>query len=521
MLEATYVAKNGNSYLRGVGISDDFMVRGLRRLTTAVHAHDGKIGVQLQHGGRTAQPKTSGHPIMLVSHVPGVTPYEESRVMDEEDIASVVTAYAQAAARAVESGFDLVELHAAHGYLLAQFLSPFTNRREDGYGGSFEKRLRFPLEVLQAVRTAVGPDYPVTIRLSVDEFMPGGMDLATASEIARILVARGVDALHVSVGLGETNHYTIPPSSITEGWNAERAATIRKAVNGAVPVMVAGRIVTRAVAEDILASGSADMVAMGRALIADPYLPNKFAAGMDADVLPCVSCNEGCVNALSRGEFVRCAVNPLAGCEEQYPLVHAFTSRRVVVIGGGPAGMQAALTAAQRGHSVTLLEKSSRLGGLLHTASLPPHKERYSDLARYFERALHNAGVDVHTGAEAGVAEVASLQPDVVLVATGGKPAVPAFCCNAGALTAEDALNNPPSGKKVLILGGGLVGCETAELLAGRGCEVTIVELRGELAADMENRTRRLLLPRLQELGVQNLLRTEVRSVEAHRGYRA
>lgn len=514
ILEATYVHGSGNSYLRGLGIDDDAKIPGLRRLTKAIHLHGGKAAIQLQHGGRTALPASSGGPILLVSSVPGVTPHQSSRVMDHEDILSLVEAYRQAARRAGEAGFDAVELHGAHGYLLAQFMSPYTNRRDDRYGGSFENRMRFPLQVLEAVRAEVGPDYPILFRLSVDEFLPGGIDLALAQDIARSLADHGVDAINVSVGAPETNHYVIPPANIRPGWNAERSQAVREAVEARVPVIVVGRIADRSTAEGILASGRADLVAMGRALIADPCLPAKLFSGMEASVIPCVGCNEGCAGALARGETVRCAVNPRSGYEARYPHVKSATSRRVTVVGGGPAGLQAALTAAHRGHKVILFEQRDRLGGLLNVAARPPHKELYGRLIRYFEQALAQAKVEVRLNAEATPEAIRATAPDALILATGSRPVRPGFA-PSGALTAQEVLLGAPAGPRVLIVGGGLVGGETAEFLAERDKTVSLLEIREDIALDMESRTRRFLLPRLRELGVSILTGCELRECKA------
>lgn len=513
MLEATYVGLNGHSYLRGVGADSDAMVPGLRRLCNAIHAHDGKAGIQLMHGGRTALPATSRHPILLVSFIPGLTNFAESRVMDEEDIAAIIQDFAMAARRSKEAGFDLIELHGAHGYLIQQFMSPLTNIRQDKYGGSFENRMRFPLEVLASVRKEVGTNYPIMFRFSTEEFLPGGIQLELAKDIAKCMVDGGVDALHVSVGLGETNHFTIPPSCIEQGWNADRSQSIKEAVKAKVPVAVVGRIKNAFVAEKLLSEGKADLVAMGRALIADPCLPIKAERGLDADVLPCVACNEGCVGLLGQGQAIGCAVNPRVGREALHALVQSNSPLTVVVIGGGPAGMQAALAAAQRGHAVSLYEKASSLGGLVNLAALPPHKAEYKELVQYFTRTLDKAGVKVHLNTSLDAQAIAHLKADALFVCTGSTPLRPAFCDGVNAITGEEALSGAALGNKVLILGGGLVGSECAEFLAKQGKEVTILEMRQELALDMEARSRKLFMPRLQALGVNTMLQCHVQHI--------
>ncbi|WP_346664737.1 FAD-dependent oxidoreductase [uncultured Mailhella sp.] len=511
MIEATYVERQGDSYKFGLGADTDEMLPGLARLANAIHACGGKVGLQLQHAGRTANPLTNGGPIKLVSYIPGVTPYEGARVLTREDIADLVKRYAEAALRAKKAGFDLVELHGAHGYLLNQFLSPFTNLREDEYGGSAENRLRFPLEVLSACREAVGKDFPLTVRLSVDEFNGTGLTLQTSLPIAQAFVDNGIDALNISVGACETNRYTIPPAVLPEGFNADRAAAVRKAVEARVPVAVAGRIHNAALAESILTAGKADIIVMGRPLIADPYLPVKSQAGRLDDVAPCLSCNEGCVG-IPFGN-VTCAVNPRAGQEARFPHIKTNTPKRIVVIGAGPAGIQAALTAREKGHHVTLIEREKTLGGLLHVACRPPHKEAFEKLRRYMEHAVRQSGMEVRLGTEADVDMIRALNPDMTVVATGSEPVVPGFCRNTGAVTAQEVLLGRETGQNVLILGGGLVGCETAEMLAEQGKKVTILELRDTLAPDMEKRTRIFMMARLKELDVHALLNTEVLEV--------
>ncbi len=516
IVEATYVSRSGNSFDLGLGISDDFMIKGLSKLTEAVHLHDGRIAVQLQHGGRFGNPATSGMPRMLVSMVPGLAPSENARVMDAGDIEEIVHDYARAAARAVEAGFDAVELHGAHGYLINQFLSPLTNRRNDDYGGTLEKRLRFPLEVLAAVRKQVGDDYPVLFRFSMMEFMPGGIDMEQAVSICRAMAEHGVDMLNLSIGIGESVEYIIPPASVPDGWNANRAAVIKKAIDARIPVAVVGRICSRSTAESIISSGKADIVAMGRALLADPFLPAKLAEGRDDEIIPCIGCNEGCTGMLNECRPISCAVNPRTGYEGDYPMDPAALSKKIVVVGGGPAGCEVALTAAQRGHKVVLFEASSRLGGMANVAALPPGKGVFASLGVYFTGALARAGVDVRLNTPASSTVVRELHADHVVIATGGVPIVPAFCKDADYVLAQDVLTaKVETGSKCLVIGGGLVGSETAEFLAEQGKAVTIVELRDSVAVDMEYKTRQMLMPRLKELGVVCMTEIEVLSLSS------
>ena len=444
-----------------------------------------------------------------------MTPYDNSVILSEEEIARLVECWGKAAIRAREAGFDAVEIHGAHGYLISQFLSPYTNRRTGRYGGSLENRMRFALEVCRKVRESVGPDFPVTYRMSTVEGLPGGTTLEDSVALAKRLVADGIDALHVSVGLRETNFMVSPPACVEKGWNAPLSRAVRDGIEAAVPVIVAGRVADEQTAQGIIDRGDADMVAMGRALIADPFLPAKVAAGEAGDIIRCVGCNEGCVAGSARGTGVGCALNPLSGAEGKYDLDPVASPKKVAVIGGGPAGMQAALAARFRGHTVDLYEKSDRLGGLLNVACKPPHKEDLGHVTGWFERQLKRAGVRLHLGAALTPEAVRDLGADAVIAATGSSPVFPGFCRKArNAVVAQSILSGEAkAGEKALVIGGGLIGCETAEFLAAQGSDVTILELQPELAKDMESRTRRYLMQRLREYGTRFLTGTQVLEV--------
>ena len=513
MLESTSVDDTGKSYWPGVSIASDHFIKGLRRLTDAIHAHGGKAGIQLNHAGRLAQPAVSGHPRQLVSYIPGLTTYDDIHVMDEDDIERVIGSFCSAAERAAEAGFDVVEIHGAHGYLISQFVSPLTNHREDAYGGSLENRLRMPLAVIRAIRKAVGDDFPISYRHNADDGLPGGMTLEETLQLVNPLVDAGVDALHISAGIGETKHLISPPSCTPEAWLSDGARQVKEAVRNRVPVISVGRYVHPAIADQVIRDGKADMVAFGRALIAEPELINKYAENRLDSARVCLGCNEGCTGHTGKLLDITCAINPRAGYEGKYPLgVKADKALKVAVVGAGPAGLQAALTAAQRGHSVTLFERGEDIGGLLHPASRPPFKDSLMELVRYFRHELDALGVNIRCGVTVTGRMLQAQAFDMTLLATGSRPVIPRFAAELPNMTTAEhiLLEAIKPGHRVLIIGGGMIGCELADFLGERGHAVTILEMRPEVAQDMEWRARHTLMPRLERYGVTLLTGMEI-----------
>ena len=508
-VEASAVSADGRPFIRGLSLYRDEDVPGLKRLVDRIHDGGAAASIQLMHGGCLSLAEVSGH-VPLVSQVPGCTPYADGTVLTAEDMARLVQDFADAALRARAAGFDAVELHGAHGYLLSQFFSPRMNRRTDEYGGTLENRMRFPLEVLRAVRSVVGRDFPVIWRMSVLDGLADGIQAEDSLQLAVRLVEGGADALHVSVGTRETRHIVAPSSCVPCGWNASLARAVKSAVDSKVPVIVAGRVLDENCACDIIDRGDADMVAMGRALIAEPALPRLVLTERADEVLRCVSCNEGCSGGSARGTGIGCALNPLSGYEGRYDLSPSPNPRRVVIVGAGPAGMQAAMAAHLRGHDVVLCEKGEKLGGLLHLAKLPPYKELLETYAEWcadrLEKCVRQGRMEIRLSQEATVESVRALSPDVVLLATGSVPVWPAFCRESGIYcTAGDVLTGRRAlPERALVVGGGLVGCETADFLCRKGRQVCIVEMKDKLAGDMEPRTRVFMMDRLSHGGVES-----------------
>ena len=506
-----------SAFMMLIGIHDDKFIPGLKMLTDRVHAAGAKIAIQLHHPGRQFV-AVEGRAPWAPSAVPCPCPLcqDMPHVMTIAEIEEMVEAFAQGARRAKDAGFDAVEIHGAHGYLLAQFMSAYVNRRTDKYGGDIKSRMRFPLEVIEAVRGKVGPDYPILFRLSGEERVPGGRELVEVVATAPMLADAGVDCFSVSTGV-YINLFThlLAPMEISKGLNVYAAEALKKVVD--VPVIVAGRLNDPIIADSVIAQGKADLVAIGRGLLADPELPNKAAAGQFEDIRWCIACNY-CVQSLMTAASLKCVVNPEVGRGPEFAITPAPKAKKVLVVGGGPAGMEAARVAALRGHQVTLYEREPELGGQFRLASIPPHKQEIIPAIKYFARALEKGGVKVVLGQEATSSLVDELKPEAVVVATGGTPIIPNMPGAGGEnmVTAWDVLaGKAATGKKVVVAGGGMVGCETAEFLAEYGKEVTIVEMLPELASDAIIGRKDLLTRHLGELGVNGITSATIKAFTA------
>lgn len=408
-----------------LGWPDD-SVAGFAKLTGAVHAHGASIFAQLDHAGTIHDPAVFDEPRPAVSASAFGHPGRETpKAMDHEEIAEVVEYYGRCARNAVEGGFDGIEIHCAHGHLPAQFLSPLSNHREDGYGGSLGNRLRFTFEVLAAVRREVPEGFPVGLRLSLHEFAPGGMDLEQTIEAARGIAAEGVDFFDLSAGRPPYSYdRSIPLSDTPPAHLHEMAGRFRAAVPG-IPAFVVGRIVDPQVAEEVLERGDADMVGMLRAHIADPEIVNKTREGRLDEIRYCISCNQECFARVANGRPIACIQNPTTGREAALALSRlrpASRPRRVVVVGGGPAGLETAWVAAARGHEVELYEAGDQLGGQARLHALSEGREAFQGLVANLERYVERHGVKVHLGRRVTAEEVRRLDADVVVVATGSAP---------------------------------------------------------------------------------------------------
>ncbi|OJU83231.1 MAG: hypothetical protein BGO11_00920, partial [Solirubrobacterales bacterium 70-9] len=496
-------------------ISSPEYLPGLRRLAIALREEGVVAGVQLMHPGRqvVAGPVVAPSPVPLNSIAP--TPHELGR----EEIAGVVADYARAAALAREAGFQFVEVHGAHGYLPSNFLSPLDNRRDDQYGGDLEGRARFSVEVASAIVAELGEEMPLVWRLNGDDGVPGGLVTDEAAAVAQMLEAAGAAAISVSAGTWHTLHITLAPMFAGRGQMLPFAAAIKAAVT--VPVIAVGRLDDPRVAANAIADGAADLICLGRGLIADPDWPEKVQRGEPEEVRPCIACN-ACVDLVGRGEHARCAVNPEVGRELEWRLEPAAERRKVMVVGSGPAGMEAARIAAVRGHEVSIWERDAQLGGKLEAAALAPSKAEVLRFRDYQVRLLGELGVDVHLGAEVGPGTVAAEHPDAVVVAVGAEPLIPPIP-GLGGENVHDAVElmrgRPPftAGMRLAVIGGGATGCEAAELAVAAGAAVTILEMRPSIGSGIEPITRRHMVRELKRSGVNVLTRSKVIMVEPDR----
>ncbi|RTL68249.1 MAG: hypothetical protein EKK42_10690 [Pseudonocardiaceae bacterium] len=474
---------------------------GLRRIVEALRPHDVTVGVQLMHPGRQVVdgPSVAPSPVPLNAFSP--VPHE----LTVPEIDVIVADYARAAVYARDAGFDFLEVHGAHGYLPSNFLSPQHNHRTDDYGGSLVNRARFAVEVARATVAAV--DLPLVWRLNGTDAEPGGVVIDDAVAVARMLADAGVASISVTSGTWLTLQETLAPMSVPRGHMRELAAAVRKAVD--VPVMAVGRLDDPALAAELVENGEADLILLGRGLIAEPDWPALVQQGRLDEVRPCIACN-ACVDLVGRGERARCSVNPEVGRELTWSVTPAARPRRVMVVGSGPAGLEAARIARLRGHDVSIWERDSSLGGKLEVAGLAPSKHEVLRFKAFQAARLAALGVDIHTSSPVSAATIRTERPDVVVIATGADPLVPPIpgidgptVHDAQALLRGDIPVGP--GTRVVVVGGSATGCETAELTRAQGAEVVIVEMRGSIGRGIEAITRRRLVRALKRDGVEVL----------------
>jgi 2,4-dienoyl-CoA reductase-like NADH-dependent reductase (Old Yellow Enzyme family)/thioredoxin reductase len=505
--EHTGVLKQGRAFPNMALIDSDEHIPSFKRLVDAIHGEGGKIVIQINHAGRQTSASFTGFPIVAPSAIPCPVRKEMPQELTVEEIQKIIHAFGEAGARVKEAGADGVEIHMAHGYLINQFLSPFSNKREDEYGGDAERRMRMALEVLRTVRNQVGPDFTVTCRLSADEYVEGGLKLEDAKEIAKALERNGVDALHISACVAASGYLNHPPYYAEEGIFVPLAHGIKSVVG--IPVITVGRIRTPELANQILEEKKADLISMGRALIADPNFPMKALQGRTEEIIPCISCNR-CIASIRKGAL-QCAVNPETGREGIFKLKKADYPKKVWIIGGGPAGMKAAEIAALRGHRVTLYEKNKELGGRFLLAVVPPKKQILREFIEYLTRQIKRLPIKMILGRPFTLVSLRKGKPDVVIIATGARPLFPPIdgLQDVKVVSVDEALSGSVHlGRRILVVGGGGIGAEVADYLSENGKDVTLIEMREGIALDLVGHLQHFLNKRLREKGVHILIST-------------
>lgn len=527
-----------------LSLDNDEAIPDFRELTGIIKKEGARAWIQLFHAGAYSYSQlVYGEKPMAPS--PVYSPYskETPREMSIEEIQQTQAAFNRAAVRAKEAGFDGVEIIASAGYLITQFLSPLRNKRTDQYGGSFENRTRFARETIMQTREALGKNYPLTIRMAGNDFVEGSNTDMETPQFARVYEEAGVDMINVTGGWHES-HVPQLPMEVPRGAYSYLALNIKKAVS--LPVMASNRISTPEEAERILVDGMADMVNLGRVLLADPYWPEKAREGRDREIRPCMACNQGCTDTIFSGQPVTCVVNPRAGYEGERIIEKSSEQKKVMVIGAGPGGLEAAVTAAQMGHNVSVYEKSDDIGGQLWIAGAPPHKQEIWELIRYYRAMIEKYGIELHLNTTVDIAMVKDTAPDYVIAAEGSEPLLPPIkgIDDPSVMSSWKVLGeNPFMGNKVAVIGGGSVGLETALFIARKGTltpealhflfqyqaepverlrellfngsiNVTVYEMQEKVANDVGKSTRWVLMNNLKQYGVNMITSARVQRIE-------
>ncbi len=508
-----------DGYGGSLSVAEDRYKKGFAELTEAVHAWGAKIFLQLSHPGRVqSSGSLRGFQPVSSSPVPATRPggnYPTPRALTKGEIYEFMERWAQGAFRAKVAGFDGVNLHMAHGTLMTSFITPLLNKREDEFGGTLENRMRFPTAVVRRIKELCGTDFAVDVRFSADEFKEGGVTPQDSPLIAQMFAAAGVDCINVSSALYDNLHKSNDIMRYPEGWKLYIWQAVKRAVH--VPTIACGGLKHPDCCEKVLAAGDADFVGLGRALLADPEWPMKATEGRLEDIRPCISCNV-CLQYLFTTGAMRCAVNPDWGRGRDFTeMKPAARAKKIMVVGAGPAGMEAARVAALRGHDVTLYDKENQMGGQLLFAAKPAGKDKLLWVRDYLETQLKKLKVKVELGTEVSPELVAIKKPDAVIVATGAEPAIPDIPGVEGknVVRAIDVLDGRVQLKdqRVVIAGGGMIGTEVGEFLLDRGNKVTIVEMLPIMAADMEALNRLGLMEALEGRDITMLTNREVKEI--------
>jgi len=509
--------------LEGI-LEHSYVIPKLTTICEAVQRYGTKIVAQISCGtGRNAFPNMLGEPPISASPIPSTfNPDVNCRPMTYDDIQDVMKKFAHSAKLVKDAGFDAIEIHGHAGYLIDQFMSPIWNKREDEYGGSDEKRARFPREIVRSIRGAVGPDMPILFRISLDHRFEGGRTLEDSMPLIKLLEEEGVDAIDIDAGSYETIDYIFPPAYLGDACMDYVCEPARKAVN--IPILNSGNH-TPETAVKLLESGNADFVMFGRQLIADPDMPNKLMEGAREDVRPCIRCNEDCIGRIAgRLTKLSCSVNTRACDEKRFKITTTTSPKNVVIIGAGPAGLEAARVAALEGHKVTVFEKEAVIGGQLAAAATPEFKSQLRNLVKWYGVQLKKLGVELNLGKEISADDEILNKCNKIIVATGAIPLTPPIpgINGSNVINVIDAHKNKEllKGENIVICGGGLSGCDSAlELATEEGKNVTIVEMADAIAKDVMFINAASLIPMLEKAGVKNFTSSKVTSIDENGVY--
>lgn len=509
--EAHAAIESGKAFDKFFGLYSDDQIEGQKELVAAAHEQGVKIAVQLVHAGR--QSLYTGAPLVAPSPIADPTSPITPNELTLEEIKEIIESFGDAVLRAKKAGYDAVEIHGAHGYLIQEFTSQYSNKRTDEYGGDLLGRAKFSLDIIHNIRSKVGEDYPLIYRMSTDEYLPNGegLKLPDSLALATMYEEAGIDALHSSIGNYTTIHYMLPPAAVKHGESQNLSEELKKVVS--IPVINVGRYNDPYIANAAIKAGRCDMVTMGRQSLADPLFPKKAKAGKISDIRHCIGCQIGCVENLYKCSPIHCTVNPRVGYEYQFPTKKSGAKKKVVVIGGGVGGMQAAITAAEQGHDVTLYEKENKLGGQWNLAAMPPYKQELATLVTYQKGQLEKNQVIIHLNSELKAEDILALKPDHVVLATGATPIMPTIkgIDSTNVVTSTDILTGRKSVKgNAAVIGGGEVGTETAAFIASTNRKASVFEMTSELCMKTEESVKLFLFEYLTDKGVDTYTNAKV-----------